>query len=234
MLPNLVIIGAAKAGTSSLHYYLGLHPEISMSATKELRFFSHDREWARGVDWYASQFEGEARVHGEASPSYTMFPRYPESAGRLRQVLPAAKLIYLVRDPIARIVSHYLFAHAGGREPRSFDEATGAPDSRYVACGLYYTQIARYLEHFAREQILVIAQEDLADAFRPTMQTVFRFLGVDDAFWSPAFGLRLNEGRGRRATPFGRRLRRLNRLALVQRIPMAWRLAAGRYLYRPF
>jgi Sulfotransferase domain len=234
MLPNLVIIGAAKAGTTSLHYYLGLHPEISMSATKELRFFSHDRLWNRGVDWYEGQFQGDARVHGEASPSYTMYPRYPESAPRLHSTIPQAKLVYVVRDPIARIVSHYLFAHSDGREPAPFEEAIRAEDSRYVACSRYYLQIARYLEHFGPAQILVIAQEELAHDLRPTLQTVFRFLDVDDTFWSPAFALRLNEARGLHFGPIGRGLARLNRYAIVQRLPLAWRLEAAKYLYRPF
>src|ERR671915_243608 len=75
-LPNLVIIGAQKCGTSVLHYYLGLHPEVSMSKPKELNFFIEERNWPRGVEWYRGHFDPEARVRGEASPNYSAFPQH--------------------------------------------------------------------------------------------------------------------------------------------------------------
>src|SRR5687767_10224357 len=73
MLPNLVVIGAMKSATSSLHHYLNLHPEISMSETKELDFFVEDKNWPRGIEWYESQFSA-ARIRGESSPNYTAYP----------------------------------------------------------------------------------------------------------------------------------------------------------------
>ena len=102
MRPNLIIIGAAKAGTTSLHYYLGLHPEISMSQRKELRFFSHEKYWSRGIEWYESHFSGIAKIYGETSPSYAMYPRYPDPPERMHALVPHAKLIYVVSDPIER------------------------------------------------------------------------------------------------------------------------------------
>src|ERR687894_2292944 len=75
-LPNLIVIGAQKCGTSVLHYYLSLHPEVSMSRPKELNFFIEERNWPRGLDWYKSQFDGDARVRGEASPNYTAYPQH--------------------------------------------------------------------------------------------------------------------------------------------------------------
>ena len=71
MLPNLIIIGAMKCGTSALHRYLGLHPEISMSDEKELNFFIEGMNWEKGLAWYESMFTGKAKVHGESSPDYT-------------------------------------------------------------------------------------------------------------------------------------------------------------------
>lgn len=77
MLPNLVVIGAHKAGTTSLQFYLGLHPQIQMSSPKELDFFLEKHNWKKGVEWYASHFHGPEPVHGEGSPSYTLFPAGP-------------------------------------------------------------------------------------------------------------------------------------------------------------
>src|SRR3954453_13232385 len=75
-LPNLVVVGAQKCGTSGLHYYLGLHPEISMSRPKELNFFIEERNFSRGVDWYRRHFGPAARVGGESSPKYTAYPQH--------------------------------------------------------------------------------------------------------------------------------------------------------------
>src|SRR5690606_11798413 len=105
-LPNLVVIGAMKCGTSALHALLDHHPEIAMSRPKELNFFlgddggaSHDwmlGNWRRGLRWYAGHFPVTARVRGESSPGYTS-PAHPEAAGRMAAVIPDARLVYLVR-----------------------------------------------------------------------------------------------------------------------------------------
>src|SRR6059058_6332030 len=75
-LPNLIVIGAQKCGTSGLHYYLSLHPEVSMSRPKELNFFIVERNWPRGTEWYAAHFEPRAIVRGESSPNYTAYPQH--------------------------------------------------------------------------------------------------------------------------------------------------------------
>src|SRR6266480_7909195 len=75
-LPNLIVLGAQKCGTSGLHYYLSLHPEVWMSRPKELNFFLEERNWNRGVDWYRRHFDPDARVRGEASPNYTAYPHH--------------------------------------------------------------------------------------------------------------------------------------------------------------
>lgn len=102
-LPNLVVIGAMKCGTTSLHHYLDVHPDIAMSQAKELNFFFgddadgesgdaevrswHNGNWHRGVEWYAAQFDAGAPVRGEASPGYTS-PAHPEVAGRMAAIIP--------------------------------------------------------------------------------------------------------------------------------------------------
>src|SRR5438093_10024477 len=97
-LPNLVVIGAQKCGTSGLHYYLSLHPEISMSRPKELNFFIAERNWPRGVEWYRRHFDPRAQVRGESSPNYTAFPQHTGVVERLHELLPEPRLVYLIRD----------------------------------------------------------------------------------------------------------------------------------------
>ena len=97
MLPTVIVIGAAKCGTTSVHEYLDDHPEVAMSAEKELNFFVEEKNWPRGIAWYESQFDPDAPVRGESSPTYTAYPEYHGVPERIRSVVPDAKLIYLVR-----------------------------------------------------------------------------------------------------------------------------------------
>lgn len=110
MLPNFLIIGARKAGTTSMYYYLQAHPQVYMSPEKELKFFVPEKNWTRGVAWYEQYFDeaGDAIAIGEASPSYTRYPRSRGIPALIAEVLPKARLIYLVRHPVDRMVSHYL------------------------------------------------------------------------------------------------------------------------------
>src|SRR5919108_5987197 len=108
MLPNLIIIGAQKCGTSALHHYLGLHPDIFMSHEKELNFFMQRKNWDKGRAWYESMFPCNATVRGEASPGYTDYPTEPRVAERMHSLIPDAKLIYIVRHPIERMISQYV------------------------------------------------------------------------------------------------------------------------------
>ena len=122
MLPNLVIIGGMKCGTTSLHYYLSQHPEIYMSRDKELDFFIEEKNWHKGIEWYESQFNVQAKVIGETSPNYTCRHCFPGVPKRMNELLPDAKLIYLVRHPIKRIVAHYLHNYSEGLESRDLEE----------------------------------------------------------------------------------------------------------------
>ncbi len=186
-LPNLIVIGAQKCGTSSLHRYLDLHPQIGMSRVKELDFFLAHRTWSRGAEWYADQFDPAMTVRGESSPNYTDLPLSDGTAERMLDLVPEARLIYLVRDPIDRALSHWIHARGLDREERSADEALADLDSRYVRRSLYRTQLQPFVEHFPRERILIGTQEDLLDRRAETLQRVFRWLDVDPSFDSPQF-----------------------------------------------
>jgi len=198
VLPNLVVIGAQKAGTTSLHRYLDRHPEVSMSTPKELNFFTSPAwNWWRGVDWYESHFAdaGAFAVRGESSPSYTTYPRETGIAERMHAVIPDARLVYMVRDPIDRMVSQYLHLRANGHELRSLAEVCSDPalaDSTYVIQGRYHLQLSQFLARYSRDRVLVIAQEDLLRRRRDTLRRVFRFLEVHPEFWAPELAVVAN------------------------------------------
>lgn len=187
-LPNLIVIGAKKAGTTSLHHYLASHPDISMSREKELDFFLAERNWSRGLGWYRRQFDAAAPVRGEASPYYTALPTHRGVPQRMASVIPDARLVYMVRDPIERLLSHYHMAVATGRERRPLAAAiVNLSESWYVQQGRYWMQLDPYLRHFAPEQVLVVDQDDLGRSRAAALRRVFGFLGVDAAFVSQDF-----------------------------------------------
>ncbi len=179
-LPNLLIVGAAKCGTTSLHHYLNAHPEISMSDVKELDFFTPDRNWGKGIDWYRSNFTVNSKVRGESSTSYTRDLGADRTAELIREVLGKPRLIYLVRDPVDRIRSDYHQHRAAGVESRGFEEALADPDNRYVEASRYGSRIAPFVGHVGQEQILVESQERLLHDRAGALGRIFRFLGVDD------------------------------------------------------
>ena len=197
-LPNLIVIGGLKCGTTSLHHYLNLHPEIAMSRPKELNFFVAELNWELGPDWYASHFDRAAAVRGETSPHYTNMPRFEGVAERMRATLgDDARLIYMVREPLERILSHYLHNLGGGYESRSIEQALSDPDSAYVARSRYAMQLRPYLDAFDRERILIVANEDLAGRREQTVRQVFEFCGVDAGFTSEQFGREWETGSGK-------------------------------------
>jgi hypothetical protein len=183
LLPNFLIIGAMKAGTTSLYHYLRAHPEIFMPPVKELDFFAREPREGRGLDWYAGQFSGAGRAIaiGEASTMYTKYPRFPGTPDRIATSIPDAKLIYLVRDPIERIRSHYRHQVALGAERGPLAKAVFA-DPVYLDVSRYAMQIERYLECFDRDQLLVLTSEHLRDDRSAVVRRVYGFLGVDPGF----------------------------------------------------
>jgi hypothetical protein len=198
-LPNLIVIGAQKCGTTSLHNYLDAHPEVSMSHRKETNFFLESRNWDRGVDWYARHFDPAAPVRGESSPDYTNLPLSAGTAARMHSVVPGVKLIYLVRNPVDRMTSQYLHRRAGGLERRAPAEALLDPRELYLARSCYATQLKPFLDLFPRDQILVETHECLLRQRQAALRRIFEFLGVDSSFASPKFERiwERTEGKGR-------------------------------------
>lgn len=188
MLPNFIIIGAMKSGTSSLYHYLRAHPDISMSNPKELDFF--DTHIDKGVRWYEKHFPENTHARGEASTNYSKYPLISGIPEKMHDLLPDAKLIYLLRDPIDRIVSHFVQSYSERYEHGRMEEALlDTENNHFVACSKYYMQLEQYLEFYPADRILVLTSDELRDKRRETLQTIFRFLGVDDAFFHPDFDI---------------------------------------------
>jgi hypothetical protein len=214
MLPNALVIGAERCGTTSLHRYLSLHPQIAMSRTKELRFFADrpslesgppvspgfDRaivermsgEWKRGLAWYEAQFDA-APVRGESSPVYSN-AWFGYCADRIRELIPAARLIFCVREPVDRAVSHYQLVRAYGTDPRPMDEALSVEHGIYATGSRYALRLEPYLAAFPAERILIVDSAELERDRRRTLRSVFRFLGVDDGYWSAQLERRWHVG----------------------------------------
>jgi Sulfotransferase domain len=177
-LPTFLVIGAMKAGTTSLHEYLRCHPEIFMPAVKELHFFTTENNWSRGWEWYERQFAGahEAKAVGESSPSYSSVPFRVGAPERVASRVPQAKLIYLLRHPVDRLRSQYTHRVLNGRERRPPEEAV--LEARYLGKSWYDLQIASWLDWFPEEQLLLLRSEDLRDRRAETMARILGFLGV--------------------------------------------------------
>jgi hypothetical protein len=239
-LPNLLIIGAMKCGTTSLHRYLDLHPQISMSHPKELRFFD-DPGWERRIGWYRSHFDPDAAVTGEASVYYSAHPWIPEVPERIHALVPEARLIYMVGDPIKRMSAQWAEwceieadrdrAMLGKWARKPFSEVLADyddPGHPVVCPSRYATQLEQYLARFPREQVLVVDQHDLKHDRVTTLQRVFRFLEVDDGFVAPGFTEELNtHGEKRRAFAGYSAARRLVMAAGAKRLPQGLRRRAG-------
>lgn len=183
MLPTFLIAGAAKAGTTSLYHYMREHPDIYMPALKELHYFT--RNYERGRQWYERHFagwRGESAI-GEASPSYISVPEAPE---RIAALVPSARLIFILRDPVERAYSHYWFYISRGAQDarESFTEAIRTPRGYrcYVERGFYAEQLARFLPYFRREDMLILITEDLKADAAAMVARCYEFVGVRSDF----------------------------------------------------
>lgn len=181
-LPTFIVIGAMKAGTTSLYHYLRHHDEIFMSQIKELDFFVTEGNWGRGLEWYRRQFHGAGacRARGEASTLYTKWPEYDGVPERIAGLLPDVRMVYVVRDPIVRLRSHYQHRVMTGAETAP-PEVALLENPSYLACSKYAMQLERYLDHFPREQIHIVTSEALRNDRRAAVRGVYDFLGVDSS-----------------------------------------------------
>jgi hypothetical protein len=200
-LPSVLVIGAQKAGTTSLFNYLVQHPQVRAPFVKEIHYF--DLHYAEGDSWYRSRFPLTRSLDGgaltlDASPYYLVHPQVPARAARL---LPGVKLVVLLRNPVDRALSHYQHEVRGRRESLSFAEAIEAEGERlageearlaadptyysynhhrysYLLRGRYVEQLQRWVEHFPRSQLLVVQSEWLFRDPAAAMAAVQEFVGL--------------------------------------------------------
>lgn len=205
-MPNFLIIGAGKAGTTSIYHYLRQHPDIYMSPLKETNYFAYEAtSWSgpnqpvrsengisfpiSSIESYRELFRGVANEQaiGEASPLYMSLPGV---AGRIKQHLPDAKLIAILRDPVERAYSSYLMHVRDGREKRTFLQAISEEEGglcnnglvfgqrHYVRIGFYYQSLRPYFNLFDQNQIAVFLFEDLKNDALGLLRNMFYFLGI--------------------------------------------------------
>lgn len=205
-----MVIGAAKAGTTSLHHYLAQHPEISMSTPKETNFFER-ADYMDALSQYEQCFEEGTAMRGESSVHYTCYPAIPHLPERISSILPDLKLVYCVRDPVERAVGHYYERYQSSAAPRSIAAAFAKLDDSkvWIAASRYAMQLDRYLDRFPRSSLTIVDDHDLRVDRARTLRALFDFLGVDPDFTSPRFDDELNVRHGgrRRMTWPGRLMR---------------------------
>ena len=207
-MPDFLIIGAQKCGTTSLYVYLSRHPQIIPASQKEIHFF--DLNYDRGIDWYLSKFPakinpqrwrsegGEAILTGESSPYYLFHPSVPQ---RVKQLFPDIKLIVLLRDPVERTWSHYHHEVRLGFETLPFEAAINSEGERlagemeklrgdrnyysynhqhytYLSRGRYIEQLKAWMELFPREQFLILNSEEFYANPSATLSQTLTFLGL--------------------------------------------------------
>lgn len=194
-LPQALLIGAQKAGTTSLFRAIAAHSAITPARQKEIHFF--DENWSRGESWYRRSFPA-GDFGFEATPAYLF---HPHAARRAAEMVPHARLIVVLRDPVARAMSHHRYETRRGYETLPFAAALAAEarrtDAAWAAClrdpaawnsalkrhsylrrGQYAEQIARWRAHFPAEQMLILEDRDLHSAPGPTLKRVFAHLGL--------------------------------------------------------
>jgi hypothetical protein len=207
MLPNFFIIGGIKCASTSLHAYVSHHPDIAMSSPKELHYFESP-DWRDRREWYESHFTTPAPIRGESTTHYSWYPHKPGVPKRIHSVVPDAKFVYLVRDPVDRILAHWVWNYTNGDREDWAEWMTTVedPSNKLVAASRYALQVEQYLEYFPMSSMLVLDYRGLRDQRRETLREVFEFLGVDPNFETEAWDEQHNVRRERTLTPFGKKV----------------------------
>ncbi len=180
MTPDYIILGAMKCGTSTLAAQLGAQSGIFMTDPKEPNYFSDDENYAKGADWYESLFSpaADGDIKGEASTHYTKRPELPETVARMKSALPEVRLIYMIRNPMSRLVSHYIheWTQSVLSEPLDLEITRHSP---LVDYGLYGWQIAPYVEAYGADAIMLTSLERIKTDPAAELARVAAHIGYD-------------------------------------------------------
>jgi len=183
--PDFFIIGAMKAGTTTLHDYLEEHKNIFMVDPKEPGYFSQPKVFSKGDDWYLSLYDSAEKnqLLGDGSTCYSRWPTYPDVPNRIFERNPNAKFIYIVRDPVKRAYSHYRHRMeeiaAFGGEHISFETAIET-DEEMLMAGNYAVQIKQFLEYYPLDSFYILDFEELINMPENVLKGIFEFLGIKD------------------------------------------------------
>lgn len=230
--PNFFVVGAHKAGTTSLYVHLKPHPEVFLPSLKEPRYFTPEVRGSVGLEEYRALYEGADgyKAIGDVTPFYLPSEGAP---GRIREASPDAKIVIMLRDPVERAFSHYLYARQIGEEPAgSFRDALRRYQDRqakewylsreYIEHGLYWAQVRRYLETFGSDQVLVLMFADLVKNPNDLMSRIARHIGVDPEFFA---GADVSEARNPYQMPKFGGIRALQRWGVTRLFPRSVVLA---------
>ncbi len=179
-LPDFIIIGAMKCGTSTLQSQLSAQTGVFMTKEKEPNFFSDDAIYEKGIEWYQSLFNDAAvdDIKGEASTHYTKLPTYPDCLSRMAADLSAVKLIYLIRNPIERAISHYIHEWSMGVITEDFETAFKS-HPEILSYGHYGAQITPYIDTFGIDNIHLVSLEAIKADPQQSLSEIGEFLGVN-------------------------------------------------------
>jgi hypothetical protein len=234
--PDFLLIGAPKAGSTSLWHYLRAHPSIYMPDLKEPDFFCSNVGRYPDWEWYDALFDGahDDQVTGEASVAYSLVERNPDTPARIAEELPEVRLLYIVRHPLERIESawqHHIYKH----NPVPSDFSRAVLEFRELIEGtLYMRNLNRYREHLPDAQIRVLFLGDLAEAPEVVMRDCDSFLGVDPERRPPLGAEEHNATDGKAIYPEPvHRLRKNGLGALTSFVPEAVKEPVKRWLQRP-
>jgi len=179
MLVDFMLIGAQKSGTTSLSYQLAQHPQISFCKHKEPGYFSRSDDWVVTLDQYHALYDySPGKIYGEGSTNYTWLSKYPETASRLHEYNPNLKLIYIMRQPVERIISHYTH-HLLRARTRYEKEKEVFEIPEYINHSRYALQIKPYLELFPKENILLMLFEEYINRPLESLHQIAYHLGID-------------------------------------------------------
>lgn len=176
--PDFIVIGGMKCGSTSLYENLLSNPDIGLCLQKEIAYFC--TRYANSYEWYLNQFPREGKVKGEVSANYTKLHLYPEVPKRMWEHCPGVKLIYIVRNPIDRFLSHYVHNVAMEQELRTFEQILKElhDNGDYIYIGQYIKHIEEYLKYFSKDQLKIVLLDDLKKNGQQTMEDIYSFIGV--------------------------------------------------------
>ena len=179
--PDFIIIGAMKSATSTLHKQLSAQPGIFMSTPKEPNFFSDELIYKRGLDWYKGLFSGAEAdaICGESSTHYTKLPDYPRTIQRLKDAIPNPKLIYVMRHPLDRLISHYMHQWSEGMITCDINQAIDRyPELISYSC--YNKQLTPFIDTFGKNALMLTLFNDLKSSPQVLLELIGKFIGVAD------------------------------------------------------